>query len=488
MKLQLAAAYLRAEQGAKALALLRKDEAASTDLVSARLLLAATAQVEGDEAARRKLESMRAARPKDMGLLLLAVQMHVAAREDDRARKLLDEAIAANPDEPGLALALARVQLVSGQREAAVATLTRLRQSNPGASEARLLLAQLALARDDAKEAAVLVNEAVNGSDKKSETHNVAGLVYLGTARYDAALEQFSAGAELDPTDESLWLNIGRTQLALDRYDAARTSLMRAISLRPNWLPAEGALAFLEMQAGNSAAALKRVDALRAARPHDAQVMILEAEVRAALRQYVEADRTLTVAARSQPSVELAAKQYELRVTGELPKPTEPLENWVETHGGDLQARSILASAYVREGAGGKAVQQYEAIVAKEPRDALSLNNLAWLYMEQGDRRAIETARRALALAPNSPAIADTLGWILVQTGSVNEALPLLARASEADPRNGDLQYHYAAALVKAGKTADAQTRLRSLMAGTAEFDSRAEAQKLLDSLNKGQP
>jgi cellulose synthase operon protein C len=488
LKLQLASAYLRAQQGAKALALLRSGEAASSDLVYGRLLLAATAQAEGDDAARKKLESMLAARPKDVGLVLLAVQMHVAAREDKLARQRLDVALAANPGNPGLELALARVQLVSGERDAAVATLTRLRERDPKAMEARLMLAQLALARDDAKEAAALVAEAVNGSEAKAEANNSAGLIYLGTARYDAALEHFRAGTAADPTDESLWLNLGRTQLALNQHEAARTSLLRAISLRPNWLPAEGALAFLELQAGNSAAAIKRVDALRTARPHDSGVMILEADVRSAMRQYVEADRALTVAARSQSSLELAAKHYQLRVAGELPKPTEPLESWVEKHSEDLQARAFLAGAYASAGASDKAVQQYEAIVARQPRDPMALNNLAWLYMERGDRRALETARRAVALAPKSPAVADTLGWILVQSGSVTEGLELLAKASESDPRNGDLQYHYAAALAKAGKPAEAQTRIRELLAGTADFSSRAAAQELLNSLSKTQP
>jgi cellulose synthase operon protein C len=487
LKLQLAAAYLRAEQGAKALALLRKGEPPQ-DLDATRLLLAATAQVEGDDAARRKLESLLAARPKDIGLTLLAAQMHVAAREDQRATQLLETAIAANPAASVLRLALARVQLVSGQRDAAVTTLTQLRQSDPRATDARLMLAHLALARDDAKEAATLVQEAVSEAERVAETQNAAGLIYLGTARYDAALEHFRAGTEADPADATLWLNLGRTQLALDQYDAARTSLLRALSLRSNWLPAEGALAFLELQAGNSLAAVKRVDALRTARPQDAEVLSLEADVRAALRQYVEADRALTLASRNQPSSTLADKQYRLRVAGELPKPTEPLEGWLASHPDDLSVRGVLAEAYAGAGQTDKAAQQYEAIVQRQPRDAMALNNLAWLYMERGDRRAIATARRAAQLAPDSPAIADTLGWILVQSGAVNEGLGLLEKASQDDPRNGDMQYHYASALAKAGRVADAQARLRTLLGRSAEFSSRKEATELLNRLDKGQP
>jgi tetratricopeptide (TPR) repeat protein len=487
LKMQLAAAYIRAQQGAKAQALLR-DTDLTGDPAATRLMLAATAQAEGDDAARRKLEAMLAARPNDLALVLLAAQMHVAAREDQRARQLIEGALRRHPDDVGLKLALARVQLVTGDRDAAVATLTQVRRQDARNSEARLMLAQLALARDDAKEAATLVTEAVSGAERVSETHNAAGLMYLTTARYDSAIEHFLAGAAADPSDANLALNLARAQLALQQNEAARVSLQRALSLRANWLPAEGAMAFLELETGNSAAALKRVDALRTARPHDPQVMVLEAEVRTALRQYIEADRILALAARRQPSPAIAVKNYQIRLAGKLPKPTEPLEAWVLENPDDVQMRRTLADAYAQSGLRDKAAQQYEAVTARRPKDPIALNNLAWLYFEMGDRRALETARRAAELAPDSAEVADTLGWILVQAGSLKEGLPVLQRASEKNPRNGDMQYHYAAALAKSGNPTDAAVRLQAVLAATPEFPSRKDAEALLGSLSKPKP
>jgi putative PEP-CTERM system TPR-repeat lipoprotein len=477
-----------ANQGEKALALLRTGDAVGRDPLANRLLLAATAQVEGEAAARRKLDEMLATRPNDTELVLMAAQMHLAAREYPRARQLLQDVLQRNPAHSGVRLALARVQLLSGDRDAAVENLNLLRARDPKATAARLLLAQIALQRDDAKEAGTLIDEAVKGSDRLAETQNAAGLIYLETGRYDSAIAQFLAGTATDPSDATLWLNLGRAQFALEQNEAARESLQRALKQRANWLPAEGALAFLELQTGNSTAALKRVDALKTARPHDVEVLVLEADVRAALQQFAEADRALLLAARRQPSAALAAKHYQLRLAGELPKPVEPLEQWIAAHPDDLRTRNMLAEAYVRGGARQQAAQQYETILAREPRDAISLNNLAWLYLELQDRRAVDTARRASALAPNAPAISDTLGWVLVQNGAVSEGLTHLQRAAEGAPRNDDIQYHYAAGLAKAGKVADAQSRLTTLLSEKATFSSRSEAEELLKSLNKAQP
>ena len=486
LKLQLAAAYIRSEQGTKALALLREPGTAR-DPVAERLMLAATSQVEGEAAARRKLDAMLAERPGDPELVLMAAQLHMAARELPRARGLLEGALARNANHAGLRLALARVQLIGGERGAAVENLEKLRREDVHATEARLLLAQLALQRDDAKEAAAVIAEAVKGSNLVAETQNAAGLIYLGTARYDPAIEHFRAGTEADPTNATLWLNLGRAQVALEQMDAARESLQRALKLRPNWLPAEGVFAYLELQSGNSQAALKRVDALRGARPQDAEVLVLEAEVRTALQQYPEAERALAQAAQRQPSGELAIKSYQLRTAGKLPKPTEPLEKWLDSNPEDLGVRMVLGEAYARASDWKAAARQYEAMLARQPRDPVALNNLAWLYLELGDARALETARRAQALAPNSPEVADTLGWILVRSGSIAEGLPLLKRAAEVSAQNRDIQYHYAAALAQTGKSGDALTRLKTILEGNANFESRSEAEKLLERLNKAQ-
>jgi len=46
-----------------------------------------------------------------------------------------------------------------------------------------------------------------------------------------------------------------------------------------------------------------------------------------------------------------------------------------------------------------------------------ALNGLAWLYHENGKPGALVMARKASKLAPDNPAIQDTYGWILVQSG-----------------------------------------------------------------------
>jgi cellulose synthase operon protein C len=128
------------------------------------------------------------------------------------------------------------------------------------------------------------------------------------------------------------------------------------------------------------------------------------------------------------------------------------------------------------------AIREYETLLARQPEHAIVLNNLAFLYQVEGDPRALELAERAYALRPQEPAIADTLGWVLLNLGDVERALPLLEFAYRSLPDQPEVRYHYAAALAKAGQPDSARSELEALL-DTGPFDQRNAAQRLLESL-----
>src|SRR3546814_7859923 len=68
------------------------------------------------------------------------------------------------------------------------------------------------------------------------------------------------------------------------------------------------------------------------------------------------------------------------------------------------------------------------------------LNNLAWLKNELGEPNALDYARRAHDLAPDSPEIADTLGWMLVQSKDTAEEGLALLREARSEEHTSELQ------------------------------------------------
>jgi Flp pilus assembly protein TadD len=93
------------------------------------------------------------------------------------------------------------------------------------------------------------------------------------------------------------------------------------------------------------------------------------------------------------------------------------LLEWLRDHPADSRTRRYLAAAYLDAGRIREAAEQYRLLAEADPRDAQALNNLAWTLHQLGDPAALDLAQRAHQLAPESAAIADTLGWLLLQSG-----------------------------------------------------------------------
>ena len=107
------------------------------------------------------------------------------------------------------------------------------------------------------------------------------------------------------------------------------------------------------------------------------------------------------------------------------------------------------AGAAIRAGEWAKADAIFTELLGGEgSEEAALLNNAAAVKSELGQHAAaVALARRALAKAPESPQILDTLGWALWRHGKdPAEARALLTRAAEGAPDNREIAEHWAIA------------------------------------------
>ncbi|KWV91731.1 tetratricopeptide repeat protein [Erythrobacter sp. YT30] len=114
-----------------------------------------------------------------------------------------------------------------------------------------------------------------------------------------------------------------------------------------------------------------------------------------------------------------------------------------------LQKDMVEAGQAIRAGDWAKADAIYAPLVTGAGKnDPALLNNAAAVKSKLGQHeKAVALARRALAEAPNSPEIMDTLGWSLWQQGDNKaEARALLTEAREGAPGNREIADHWAIA------------------------------------------
>jgi len=95
--------------------------------------------------------------------------------------------------------------------------------------------------------------------------------------------------------------------------------------------------------------------------------------------------------------------------------------------------------------------------------DPMWTNNCAWYHAtapQPNYPKAIELATQAKTLDPTSPAIRDTLGWILYLAGRHRLAETELAYAAQRLPRDASVAYHLGANYMKQGKAKEALPEL----------------------------
>jgi tetratricopeptide (TPR) repeat protein len=122
-----------------------------------------------------------------------------------------------------------------------------------------------------------------------------------------------------------------------------------------------------------------------------------------------------------------------------------PNAAWVTTN---------LGVEYDAAGKREEAAKAYRDALAISPGNAVVLNNLAFLLAETpgGDLfEAQRFARRARLMAPGSPDIMDTEGWISLKQGYVDDATGTFLRILTTQPENPAYRNHLAAAIVKRG-------------------------------------
>jgi Tfp pilus assembly protein PilF len=131
-----------------------------------------------------------------------------------------------------------------------------------------------------------------------------------------------------------------------------------------------------------------------------------------------------------------------------------------------VAAQLRLAMVYGRLQEYRKAVERYQIVIEAQPQNPMALNNLAYalgVHLKTPEQ-ALPFARRALAVAPESPVVLDTVGWIEHLSGNTATAAKLLTDASRRNPDNAEIRLHAAIVSAAAGSPAEGEAHLKEAL------------------------
>jgi Flp pilus assembly protein TadD len=148
-------------------------------------------------------------------------------------------------------------------------------------------------------------------------------------------------------------------------------------------------------------------------------------------------------------------------------------------------ALTMIALIHETKGERDVAREQYEKILASEPRSGVAANNLAWIYAETGKPdEAIKLAMVAQAELRGRPEAEDTLGWAYYHKGLTGHAIAAFERALGKAPDNPVYHYHLGLAHAKAGSDANARQSFQRALALKADFAGADDARAKLKALS----
>lgn len=520
IRTQLALTHLATGEAKEAVAELQSavDLGAGTGQAEVLLVLTHLRQGQTDEAlaAARRLAERQPENPLAHNLVGAA---YLAKQDTPSARAAFEQALKVSAAFAPAALNLAQLDVREGKRDAAraryesvlsrdehnvqalvglgrlageandgpraVELLERARQHHPNALEPRLMLAAYYLDNGPLAKAVEVTQEAVKLAPENTVALGLQGQTELLSGHPADAARTFAALVAKGVKTPDLHARLAAAQFATGKREEARASFSRALELSEGkHAGALLGLGRLDIAAGKPEAARERVDRLKALYPASPAGPGLEGDMLFAARQPVEAAAAYQDALAKGGGADVVLKLSQARrAEGDEAGGLQAMRDWLAQHAQDGAVRLALASTLQASGQRDAAAKEYELLVSQQPKNAVALNNLAWLYFESNDPRAADLAHRALAEAPENPAILDTVGWIRVQQGQVEQGVQLLRQAAEKAPREAEIRYHLGAALARSGDMARARQELEAAVAGAGEAAWKAEAKRLLDLL-----
>ncbi len=440
----------------------------------------------GDVAgARKSFEQALAMNPAYFPAAASLANLDLVEKKPEEAKKRFERVVAKDPKSFQALLALAELRAKTGGKTDEVAELiNKAIAANPAEAAPRLALVGLYLGAKENRKALSAAQDALGVLPNRPEVLDVLGRAQQAAEEFNQALATYGKLASLTPSSPQPYLRMAEIQLAAKNKDAALQSLHKALSVKADSIEAQRGIIMLDMDAGRTAEALATARQVQKQRPKQAVGYVLEGDVHALRKSWGDAASVYRTGIKQSGASELAVKLHAVLMAGGSAGEADKFaDSWLKEHAKDLQFRLYLAESATARKDYVSASKHYRVLAEEQPNNPSMLNNLAWSSAQSKDPKAVEYAEKANSLAPDQPALMDTLGVLLVDKGETARGLELLQKAISLAPKNAEIRFNYAKALLKAGKKSEAKTELDELAKVGEKFPEQAEVTKLLKGL-----
>lgn len=266
----------------------------------------------------------------------------------------------------------------------------------------------------------------------------------------ERALQRSANNPQVKQLAANIYQSYGGFLQSQNKGAEAKTYFLKALHFYPENSMYLGGIIQLELAQKNIPEAQKLLDQFTQTQENENERVFFQGMVRFAEDKNEEGLELYRKSWAIEPNEIVAEALFQYyQKTAQKDQVESFLNDWSKKIPNSYRAAFMQAVNAQNNNKADEALKWYEKTVAVAPNSPIALNNLAWMYYERKDSRALELAKRATQLAPSSPEILDTYGWILVELGQVKEGIAVLERAMSIMPDNKDIKAHLEAARKK---------------------------------------
>jgi putative PEP-CTERM system TPR-repeat lipoprotein len=410
-------------------------------------------------------------------------QVDFAEKKPDAARARIEAFLEKDKDNIEAITALASLAQAQGKTAEAIAMLERASNAKPADIPAALRLGSAYLSTNDKQKASALAQRLVVSYPSSPEVLDFSAQTQLANGDKAAALDTYRKLAGVMPSSALAQYRIATVQMAMQNQGAAVDALKKAISLKPDYLDAQVALAAVHVRSNKPDEAMAIARQIQKQLPKQPVGYSLEGDLMMLQQKAADAVKPYDQAMANNGGNAVLLKLHEaLTKSGRAKDADARVAAWLKAHPEDNAVRLHFATLSMAND-NKSAIEQFQTILKQDPKNVGALNNLALALHKEKDARALEYAEKAVAIAPNNPAVMDTMGFLLVESGDVKRGLPYLEKAVAAAPNAVTIRYNLGHAQAKAGDKENARKSLEEVIAKGGTSPKVEEAKALLKTL-----
>jgi Flp pilus assembly protein TadD len=345
------------------------------------------------EAALAIIDAVNREHPEDLPWQLMKPRLLYQLGRFQEAEEILRELLVRHPDNHRLRLLLGRVLIENGKSHEARQQFTQLLAAAPQSSDLLLAVALISLETDRKADAKVYLTRLLATGDKTDLAHVQLGRLAETEGDVDAAIDHYTS---VGPGEHFLlaWSRTVQLLVDHDRWPEARSRLQQARETHKKMAP---------------------------------RLYLLESESLSRQNRLLAAGEVL-----DQAIVEFGDNPFLLYSRAMLAEKLDQL---------DIMER------------------HFRSMIALDPANSLALNALGYTLLEKTDRleEARELIEQAFTLAPEDPAILDSMGWVEFHYGNHGRAIQLLRKAY-AGMQDEEIAAHLGEVLWVTGQKQQART------------------------------